>query len=410
MEARFGHEFGSVRVHHNAKAAESAQAIRALAYTVGRDVVFGPGAYAPETRSGRLLLSHELTHVIQQRGVAPAPIVQRQPQSLASVVGISEVDEEFSDQTTHSSPRYRIRVVGHASPRWRHPGASTPERPNFALSESRARAVEDALRALFRAREHPVEFDLSCEVVDSDTDSIETDWRGMAETLEEAGGARDANDPTLRRVDVEVDVLEPATETGGYTEEVTLPTATTRWAIKADVIEGAVGAAGSMGQGELRNRETGQTVKGRWVAGGGGGEIDLPIPSVAPGSWTDFETTHPVTFSAFRGTPVRLTSIAIGVGIGYGIAEFRFTYLMDESVTLHGATFNQWGVGGSVTAGPWNFTERIPPAPTEPREHNIDYPTTVGVQYGHRLIFPIAVDSISASELTALTEFVERLP
>ncbi len=66
MEPRFGHDFSGVRVHTDAKAAESARAVNALAYTVGRDVVFGRGQYAPGTSGGRKLLAHELTHVVQQ--------------------------------------------------------------------------------------------------------------------------------------------------------------------------------------------------------------------------------------------------------------------------------------------------------------------------------------------------------
>ncbi len=66
MEPRFGQDFSNVRVHTDARAAESAQAVNALAYTVGRDVVFGMGQYAPATSSGRQLLAHELVHTIQQ--------------------------------------------------------------------------------------------------------------------------------------------------------------------------------------------------------------------------------------------------------------------------------------------------------------------------------------------------------
>lgn len=66
METRFGQDFSRVRVHADAKAGESSRAINALAYTVGRDVVFGEGQYAPQTTSGRQLLAHELAHVVQQ--------------------------------------------------------------------------------------------------------------------------------------------------------------------------------------------------------------------------------------------------------------------------------------------------------------------------------------------------------
>jgi len=66
MEPRFGHDFSQVRIHTDAKAAESARAVNALAYTVGRDVVFGAGRYAPGTSEGDKLIAHELTHVAQQ--------------------------------------------------------------------------------------------------------------------------------------------------------------------------------------------------------------------------------------------------------------------------------------------------------------------------------------------------------
>ena len=75
MEPRFGHDFSRVRVHTDAKAAESAREMDANAYTVGHDIVFGAGRYAPGTRAGRRLLSHELTHVLQQRrGLGPTQL------------------------------------------------------------------------------------------------------------------------------------------------------------------------------------------------------------------------------------------------------------------------------------------------------------------------------------------------
>jgi len=78
FEPRFGHDFSRVRVHADVQAAESARALNAQAYTVGRDVVFGAGQYAPATADGRRLLAHELTHVVQQTAV-PHPIMQKAP-------------------------------------------------------------------------------------------------------------------------------------------------------------------------------------------------------------------------------------------------------------------------------------------------------------------------------------------
>ncbi|TMD48597.1 MAG: DUF4157 domain-containing protein [Chloroflexi bacterium] len=67
MESRLGADFSDVRVHTDATASESAQAVQAHAYTVGNDVVFQSGKYAPENDSGKRMLAHELTHVVQQR-------------------------------------------------------------------------------------------------------------------------------------------------------------------------------------------------------------------------------------------------------------------------------------------------------------------------------------------------------
>ena len=66
MEPRFGHDFSRVRLHNGVRAAESARAVSALAYTVGNDIVFAEGQFAPQTALGQRLLAHELTHVIQQ--------------------------------------------------------------------------------------------------------------------------------------------------------------------------------------------------------------------------------------------------------------------------------------------------------------------------------------------------------
>jgi hypothetical protein len=77
MEPRFGHDFSDVRVHADTGAAASARAVNALAYTVGRDVVFAAGQYTPSTDSGRKLLAHELAHVVQQRAGGAPPQLAR---------------------------------------------------------------------------------------------------------------------------------------------------------------------------------------------------------------------------------------------------------------------------------------------------------------------------------------------
>lgn len=68
FEPRFGHDFSHVRMHTGAKAAASARAVNALAYTVGPNVVMGAGQLRLDTAADRHVLAHELSHVVQQRG------------------------------------------------------------------------------------------------------------------------------------------------------------------------------------------------------------------------------------------------------------------------------------------------------------------------------------------------------
>lgn len=82
MESRFGQDFSSVRVHTGSKAADSATAIQAKAYTSGSNIVFGRGEYQPQTDAGKSLLAHELTHVVQQQSGQLGNAVQQVPANL----------------------------------------------------------------------------------------------------------------------------------------------------------------------------------------------------------------------------------------------------------------------------------------------------------------------------------------
>jgi hypothetical protein len=71
LQGSYGVDLSPVRVHTDARAAASAQAVGACAYTVGSDIVFGAGEYDPASSSGGWLLAHELAHVAQQSDGAP---------------------------------------------------------------------------------------------------------------------------------------------------------------------------------------------------------------------------------------------------------------------------------------------------------------------------------------------------
>lgn len=85
MGARFGHNFAQVRVHTDAQAAESAQEVNARAYTAGHHIVFAPTEYSPFTATGRELLAHELTHVIQQSRANTSTLADHAPTSHTPV-------------------------------------------------------------------------------------------------------------------------------------------------------------------------------------------------------------------------------------------------------------------------------------------------------------------------------------
>jgi len=78
FESRFGRDFSHVRVHADSLAAKSARTIGARAYTAGGHIAFAAGEFSPSAPRGRGLLTHELTHVVQQERAGRRDLVQRQ--------------------------------------------------------------------------------------------------------------------------------------------------------------------------------------------------------------------------------------------------------------------------------------------------------------------------------------------
>jgi hypothetical protein len=112
METRFGHDFSRVRIHADEQAAASAQAINAHAYTSGHNIVFGHGQYNPGAPSGRHLLAHELTHVVQQEDRAST--VQRTPsEDPCTYPGHAAKDREVHLNLALNAVRVYTRGGGH---------------------------------------------------------------------------------------------------------------------------------------------------------------------------------------------------------------------------------------------------------------------------------------------------------
>lgn len=108
FEPHFGEDFSDVRVHTDRQAQQSARDVHAIAYTVGSNVVFGAGRYAPGTEEGQRLLAHELTHVRQQ-GSGNAPV------NLGSAE-LMRQEEEGAGAEADAAPEVMAESCPSASP------------------------------------------------------------------------------------------------------------------------------------------------------------------------------------------------------------------------------------------------------------------------------------------------------
>jgi hypothetical protein len=111
MEPRFGYDFSRVRVHSDSRAAKSAEAVNAQAYTVGSNIVFGANQGGAENVSPQRLLAHELAHVIQQGGRQPGGSLQVAPAN-DSAEGAADraADQVLSGGRASNSPKAEGRL------------------------------------------------------------------------------------------------------------------------------------------------------------------------------------------------------------------------------------------------------------------------------------------------------------
>jgi hypothetical protein len=140
MEQHLGHDFGAVRIHADADAAVSAATIQASAYTYGSHVVMGAGQYQPHTRSGQALLTHELTHVIQQSGST-----QTGPPSTIS--SPNDAAEREADRISQLRAACAAGVMERSPTVWRQQaGAPTTGQSDEELAEAGLISLASLLR------------------------------------------------------------------------------------------------------------------------------------------------------------------------------------------------------------------------------------------------------------------------
>jgi len=164
MQQRFGYDLSKVRIHIGAEAAATAQALNARAFTIGRNVVFGAGQYAPETSAGKRLLAHELAHVIQQQGAESAPSPpqgktrfehERFPQS-AGIFQTPTPKAQTHAGILHHVPDAKVQRAGFFENLARFFGGGTfseKELQQYLQSLRDRRAIEDDFDSDNKARE-----------------------------------------------------------------------------------------------------------------------------------------------------------------------------------------------------------------------------------------------------------------
>ena len=164
FESRMLRDFSQVRVHADAQAAAAAESVNALAYTKGRDVVFGAGQYQPGSDRGRSLMAHELVHVVQQTGNSHSS-------------GVSAASSQIQRLVRTSSVTCPAAATGIANP---HTGSSD-RRASTLLANAIARITNaQAVRAANPADPDVVAVGNALNTVFHLDPAVEDSWSGAA--------------------------------------------------------------------------------------------------------------------------------------------------------------------------------------------------------------------------------------
>jgi hypothetical protein len=433
FEPLFGRDLSQVRVHTGGSAAQSARAIDAAAYTAGTEIVFGPGKYAPETAEGKRLLAHELAHVQQQSSSVPGgapPVVQRQPAGSSAGPGSGRWADWFRFPLSPGSPAtspgyeeaaqapsFRVRIVAHASPRWR--GAldtADAERRNLELSRRRADAVRFAVESLLASHlgaGASVSIDVAVEEQDPGTVGVQAEARGSRETLPEAGGERSDNALQRRRVEVIIESGQRIAGSAGASRPVlTVPTASRFWHVSILMSAGATaGAAVKLLTLRLTNDMSGHSLNGTVWASGGGPGLSLGASASIWGDPSGFYTDRRVNFSDFEGKSVLYTSASISPILGYEWAQLSFYGLGSgaEAIDVGGWTLGSVGLGTSVVYGELSLDKPYPPEHRVIKDSDrtvVLYERTERGEDVHRVLFETGSAALAGPEAGILDSFI----
>jgi hypothetical protein len=429
FEPHFGRDFSQVRIHTDAEAAASAHSIQAHAYTLGSDIAFATGQFQPDSRSGRHLLAHELTHVAQQRfqntGSAEhlgrrdtVDVLRRAPADPPNSSPLVPDPGDPGYQESAHAPSYRVRVVAHASPRWTAaPDAKQADQLNLELSQRRADEVGHQVERLL-ATHLPTGSTVSVQTsadMQDDTVNVDVEAHGSRDTLREARGDRADNARLRRRVDVFVSSNQVITGAAGASRKLLhRPTASNFWHVRVGLVAGgSAGAAGYLLVLSLTNDNTGETMDGKAWTAGGGPKASLGA-AYSLSDATGFMTKDPIDFEDFEGKWVTYESAGISLFIGYSWSYLTFWGLKTDpkDIDVSGANTGTAGAGAAITSGKFHFDGDPPtfPATSIPIENTgeteVSYTRTEHGEDKYEVLFATGDDKMDTTESALLDSFL----
>jgi hypothetical protein len=367
-EKAFGQDLSTVRVHRGSD--RLLAALEASALCSRDQIVAGSQGVDPAT------LTHELVHAAQW--LKYGSTADWQAGSISNRDDACEIEAESwemaptgailhpctAELARHVVGRRLIldcQITGHASPRWRGaPSEKDRVSKNDMLARQRSEAVakyfEERLRKSLSSYKLQFRYNESFDDdsnIPNDTAVIGSLGRGQRDTIIEAKGNKQADDPKYRRTDLSVRVARVIQESMPVRvrKQWGHSTKTKWWRV-------GIGASASIDLGAgltgLRVKITNmydQEAAGVITAGGGG--FGLKVTGGV--SWSDdtyFGTDHEVGFEDFHGVHVRYTSAGIGLGIGYSWSYLTFYGMGNGAASINvGGGFKGLDLSASLNAG-----------------------------------------------------------
>jgi hypothetical protein len=279
---------------------------------------------------------------------------------------VPQLPEPPPDRPSEQLPAsLRVKIVAHASPRWRAAKDTTEaDADNMELSRQRMEEIRDIVdeRLQYKLGPH-VKIDYDVEYVQPDEPGsvlVTHESHGSHDTLREAKGNRERNDPFFRRVDVYIDDTTATRDYSGVStprRTTTVVKKATHWQVKVNVtVSAAAGGAAGLVTLTLRNADTGREDFFH-IVGVGSGTKGAGVAGSVSGGYTDFYTDDPAGFADFDGAGVNYST----VGVGLFFVDYEKSYLSFPSMGK-GAMFisvGGWNVGALLVPGGYTISGRL---------------------------------------------------